>query len=36
LLARQFRSQIRGLEIYGSCISGRGAMSPEEIGGRQR
>ena len=31
---RQFRGQIRGLEIYGSRISGRGAMSLEAIGGR--
>ncbi len=29
---RQFRGHIRGLEIYGSRISGRGAMSVEEIG----
>jgi PKD repeat protein len=35
-LDRQFRGQIRGLEIYGSRISGHGAMSLEEIGVRQR
>ena len=28
---RQFRGQIRGLEIFGSRISGRGALSLEEI-----
>jgi hypothetical protein len=33
-LDRQFRGQIRGLEIYGSRISGRGALPLEEIGGR--
>lgn len=31
---RQFRGRIRGLEIFGSRISGRGAMSLEEIGKR--
>ena len=31
---RQFRGQIRSLEIYGSRISGRGALSLEAIGGR--
>ncbi|HUT95475.1 MAG TPA: DUF5060 domain-containing protein [Thermoguttaceae bacterium] len=31
---RQFCGQIRGLEIFGSRISGRGAMSLEEIGKR--
>jgi hypothetical protein len=30
-LDRQFRGQIRGLEIYGSRISGRGALTLEEI-----
>lgn len=33
-LDRQFRGQIRNLEIYGSRVGGRGAMSPEEIGQR--
>ena len=31
-LDRQFRGQIRSLEIYGSRISGRGALSLDEIG----
>jgi len=31
---RQFRGQIRNLEIYGSRASGRGALSLEEIGKR--
>jgi hypothetical protein len=30
---RQFRGQIRGLELYGSRTSGRNAVSPEKING---
>jgi hypothetical protein len=33
-LDRQFRGQIRSLDIYGSRVSSRGAMSLEEIGKR--
>ena len=33
-LDRQFRGQIRSLEIYGSRISGRGALPLERINGR--
>jgi PKD repeat protein len=33
-LDRQFRGQIRGLEIYGSRISGRGALPLARINGR--
>ena len=33
-LDRQFRGRVRNLEIYGSRVSGRGAMSLEEIGKR--
>jgi hypothetical protein len=33
-LDRQFRGQIRNLEVYGSRVSGRGALSLEEIGKR--
>ena len=31
-LDRQFRGEIRGLQLFGSRVSGRGAMSLEEIG----
>ncbi len=34
-LDRQFRGQIRGLEIYGSRIGGRGALSLEQINGQK-
>ena len=30
-LDRQFRGQIRGLQIYGSLIGGRGALKLEDI-----
>lgn len=33
-LDRQFRGQIRGLEIYGSRVGGRGALSPEQLSKR--
>lgn len=34
-LDRQFRGQIRGLEIYGSRVGGGGALSADEINQRQ-
>lgn len=31
-LDRQFRGEIRGLKIFGSRISGRGALAPDQLG----